>query len=108
METTNVTLRMDKEIKESADKLFASLGLNFSSAVNLFVRKALRTQSIPFEVSLKNTTSPEDERIALLEKLLASPETQEKLSNIGKGSPFTYDSIGGTDEAIALVEYLER
>lgn len=50
MNTVNVTLRMDKNIKEQAEKLFNDLGLNISTAFNVFVRQALREQRIPFTI----------------------------------------------------------
>ncbi|MCM1063694.1 MAG: type II toxin-antitoxin system RelB/DinJ family antitoxin [Eubacterium sp.] len=51
MESTNVTLRMDKELKQEADELFADFGLSFSNAVIMFVKQALREQCIPFKVT---------------------------------------------------------
>ena len=104
METTNVTLRMDKTLKESADQLFGSLGLSFSSAVNLFVRKALRTQSIPFEVSMSGTTVAGDAQLVLLESLLASPAAQRRLASLGEGTPSSYDSLAGMEDAQALID----
>jgi len=104
VETTNVTLRMDKSLKESADQLFGSLGLSFSSAVNLFVRKALRTQSIPFDVSMSNTTAVGDAQLALLESLLASPMAQRRLATLGEGVPSSYDSLTGMEETQALID----
>jgi DNA-damage-inducible protein J len=49
--TVNVTMRLDREVKESADLLFNGLGMNLSTAFNVFLRQALRTGKIPFEVS---------------------------------------------------------
>jgi DNA-damage-inducible protein J len=50
MSQINVTIRLDKEIKENAEKLFHDLGMNFSTAVNIFARQALRQGKIPFEI----------------------------------------------------------
>lgn len=102
METTNVTIRMEKGLKESADELFASLGLSFSVAVNLFVRKALRTQGIPFDVSKSSSTT--NTQAELLASLLASPEALRKLSAIGTDTPSSYDSLTSLEEAHALVD----
>ena len=102
METTNVTLRMEKGLKESADELFASLGLSFSAAVNLFVRKALRTQSIPFDVSMSRLTTAT--QAELLTGLLASPEALNKLSMIGAGTSSSFDSLTSVEGAKALVD----
>lgn len=97
---------MDKGLKESADQLFGSLGLSFSSAVNLFVRKALRTQSIPFDVSMSSTTAAGDAQFALLESLLASPMAQRRLASLGEGTPSSYDSLAGMEDAKALIDSL--
>jgi len=52
---TRVTVRVDKDLKESADSLFDRLGLNMSVAFNMFLRKAVNEDAIPFPVSLKST-----------------------------------------------------
>ena len=51
MENVNVTIRMDKNVKEQADKLFNELGFSLSTAFNIFARQAIREQSIPFIIS---------------------------------------------------------
>jgi DNA-damage-inducible protein J len=51
MEQVTVNVRMEKFIKSKADKLFAELGLNMSSAINIFIRQAVRQNKIPFEIS---------------------------------------------------------
>jgi len=48
----NVNIRMDKDIKEKADALFNALGFNLTTAVNTFVRQALREQRLPFQPKL--------------------------------------------------------
>ncbi|WP_347490208.1 type II toxin-antitoxin system RelB/DinJ family antitoxin [Desulfoscipio sp. XC116] len=48
--TINVTIRLDREVKENAEKLFSDLGMNLSTAFNIFVRQALRQGKIPFEI----------------------------------------------------------
>ena len=50
--TTNISIRMDSEIKNRADALFDELGMNMSTAFNIFVRQALREGGLPFEVKL--------------------------------------------------------
>ncbi len=52
METTTLNIRTDKEVKAQAEKLFEALGLNMSTAVNIFLRQAIRENGIPFELKL--------------------------------------------------------
>ncbi len=61
MSNINVTIRMDEDLKKQADVLFNDLGFSLSTAFNIFVRQAVREQSIPFVIS-KN--QPSTERIA--------------------------------------------
>jgi len=46
-----VTVRVDKDLKEKADYLFECLGLNMSVTFNMFLRKAVNEEAIPFLVS---------------------------------------------------------
>ncbi len=50
-----VTIRIDKDLKEKADVLFSRLGLNMTTALNVFLRKAVNESAIPFAVSERNT-----------------------------------------------------
>lgn len=52
MATTNLNIRTDKSIKEQAEEIFAELGLNMTTAVNMFLRTAIREHGIPFELKL--------------------------------------------------------
>ncbi len=48
--TVNVTIRLDRDIKEQAEKMFSDLGMNLSTAFNIFARQSLRQGKIPFEI----------------------------------------------------------
>jgi DNA-damage-inducible protein J len=43
---------MDKGLKERADMLFSELGMNMTTAMNVFVRQSVRQGKIPFEIAL--------------------------------------------------------
>ena len=68
--TTTVNISMDANLKEQAEELFHELGMNLSTAFQIFVRQSLREGGLPFEVRLeqpnKETVSAmlEAERIA--------------------------------------------
>jgi len=49
-DTINVTIRLDREIKEKAEELFGEFGMNLSTAFNVFARQAVRQGKIPFEI----------------------------------------------------------
>lgn len=48
-----VTMRVDKDLKLQAQDLFSKLGMDMTTAYNMFLVQAVRTQSIPFEISLE-------------------------------------------------------
>ena len=48
--TINVTIRLDKEVKENAEIMFKDFGMNLSTAFNIFARQSLRQGKIPFEI----------------------------------------------------------
>ena len=46
----NLQIRVDDALKSDADRLFASIGLDTSSAVRLFLRQSVMRGCIPFEL----------------------------------------------------------
>lgn len=65
MESTNLNIRTDKEIKTAAEKIFAELGLTMTSAVNIFLRQTIRENGIPFALKLD---VPNDTTLAAIEE----------------------------------------
>lgn len=68
--TTNISIRMDSNLKAAAEQLYNELGMSLSTAFNIFVRQSLRERGIPFKITegnySKETVSAmlESERIA--------------------------------------------
>ena len=52
MATTPTQIRIDSNIKREATALFANLGLDMSSAVNLFLHQCVLHGGLPFAVEL--------------------------------------------------------
>ncbi len=50
MTKTNMTIRMDPNLKKEASDLFQSLGLDLSTATTMFYIQALRYHGLPFDV----------------------------------------------------------
>ena len=53
MTTTNLNIRTDKSVKEQAERIFNELGITMTTAVNMFLRTAIREHGIPFELKLE-------------------------------------------------------
>ena len=70
-ETTNLSIRIDRDLKEEADQIFSALGMNLTTAITVFVRQAVRQKKIPFEISLY----PENEnKVSLMRDAIAASE----------------------------------
>jgi len=89
-----VTLRVDKELKERAEILFERLGLNMSTALNVFLRKAVDESAIPFPISTAKSGTLSDEFSAdkITDAFTASVRS-EIAENQRKGFPIArYDA----------------
>lgn len=75
MATTNLNIRTDKVIKDQAEVIFSELGLNMTTAINMFLRTAIREHGIPFELKLD---APNEITAAAIEegrKLMSDPSS---------------------------------
>ena len=54
--TTNFSVRMDSDIKKQCENLYNELGMNLSTAINVFLRQSLRVGGFPFDVKLNSLT----------------------------------------------------
>ena len=86
MKNVNVTIRVDEDLKKQADSLFSELGMNLTTAFNIFLRQSVREQQIPFRVS-KNVPNS---------VTLAAMETSEK----GEDLYGPFDSVSDLMEAL--------
>ena len=73
MATTNLNIRTDKDIKDQAEAIFNELGLNMTTAVNMFLRAAIREHGIPFELKLDVPNETTAAAIAEGRKLMDDP-----------------------------------
>ncbi|AGL00732.1 type II toxin-antitoxin system RelB/DinJ family antitoxin [Desulfoscipio gibsoniae] len=64
-DTTNLNIRMDVELKKQAEELFSELGMNMTTAINIFLRQAVRQGSIPFAIKLND---PNAETVAAMKE----------------------------------------
>jgi DNA-damage-inducible protein J len=60
---SNVSFRVDTSIKKKADRLFSELGLNMTTAFNIFLRQSVREGCIPFNVT---TNTPNAKTVAAM------------------------------------------
>ena len=51
MAMTNINIRTDSELKAKAQSVLADLGLDMSTAINVYLNQIVYRQAIPFEIS---------------------------------------------------------
>ncbi len=57
MEKTIITVRIDDNLKNDAQKLFNDIGMSMSTAINIFLKQCVKEGKIPFELAGKPKTS---------------------------------------------------
>lgn len=95
-DTINVTISLDRDIKERADAMFNDIGLTFSAAVNLFAKQTLRLGKIPFELG-SSTLTANGYTEAFEAELLA--ELEECHAAVANGAK-TYKTIAELNAAL--------
>lgn len=55
MSKSNLTISMDKNDKEKFINLVDELGLNVSTAINMFVKQSIRENALPLNLKINNT-----------------------------------------------------
>ena len=83
----NVNIKVDTEVRDEAKQIFAQMGLDMTTAVNLFLIAAIREKALPFAV----TTYPQlstDEAIRVLANNLRVAEEQERSGELRSFNEF--------------------
>lgn len=58
--TTNFSVRMDVDLKKQCESLYGELGINLTTAINVFLRQSLRVGGFPFDVRLEQSNKESD------------------------------------------------
>jgi DNA-damage-inducible protein J len=88
-ETTNLSIRLDRGLKDEADQIFNAMGMSLTTAITVFVRQAVRQKKIPFEISLSDSDS---RTIAMRDAMAASERIWRNAAQNGT-SQMTSDEI---------------
>ncbi len=81
MAGSNITVRLDPYLKKAAEKLFADLGLNLSTAIIMFLKASLAYDGIPFDLR----RVPDDEMklmIAEYEEMIGNLDSYERYYSV--------------------------
>lgn len=73
METANLNIKIDKEIKDQAKDIFGELGLDMKTAINMFLKAAIGERGIPFELEADIPNETTEAAIEEGERLMSDP-----------------------------------
>ena len=82
MAQTNINIRMDEQLKKQFDHLCNELGMNMTTAFNIFAKTMVRQQRIPFEVSLETPNAETREAIQEVQRMKADPRLGKSYSDV--------------------------
>ena len=74
--TVNVSIRMDAVLKNEAEELFDSLGMDMATAVHFFIRQAVRKQRIPFAIPRAKPKFDYDASLAEARRVARDPNAK--------------------------------
>lgn len=63
--TTSMTVRLDSCVKKQAQKIYSELGIDMTTAINVFLRQSIRSKGFPFDVNLE---TPNRETLMAMEE----------------------------------------
>lgn len=61
---TSMTIRMNSDVKQQAQQIFNDLGMDMTTAINVFLRQAINHRDFPFDVTLN---TPNDVTLAAMD-----------------------------------------
>ena len=98
--STNITIRMDRETKRDFENFCDNVGINLTTAFNMFVKATLRTRELPFVVTDIDTQKKEARK-----RFMRTIEDMQEQSIINGTNDMTMDEI---DDIIAEVRKDKR
>ena len=86
MAVSNITIRIDSELKKQGEELFDELGLSMTAAITSFIKQAVREQGMPFRLTRQGN----------LQTLRAFEEIEEMKKN-----PEAYKAYSNAEDMVA-------
>lgn len=74
MGTSNMSIRIDSDVKVKAQALFSALGMDMTTAINIFLRQAIQHRGLPFDVALAAPNPDTLDALAEVADMKANPE----------------------------------
>ena len=81
MAKVNTNISLDVDLKRSAQQLFADLGMDFSTAVTIFLKQAIKVRGLPFPVTQDVPNNETIEAMNEYYEMQANPQKYKRYSN---------------------------
>lgn len=78
--TTTFQIRINPEIKDEVERIYANCGMTLTDAINTFLQQSLNVEGLPFLVSQNNKELLKEQAIALLMSEIKKGEESAELS----------------------------
>lgn len=91
--STNITMfniRIDKDVKSSCEKIYNELGINLTTAINVFLRKSISVGGFPFDVRIDDYNKKTLEAVSEAKRISSDPNVK------------SYSSAGGFEGRLVL------
>jgi len=95
MATVNTSIKIDEETKKEAQKLFKDLGLSLSTAINIFLKQAIREKGIPFYI---NSLPENSELVQAFEEAKQIKKNPSDYKSYSSPEEMFKDVLGEDDE----------
>lgn len=79
--TTAINVNVDKKNKEAATEILKDLGLNMSTAINMFLAQIVKRNGVPFEVTNPKPSKQLIEALAEVEEMKENPDKYPRYTN---------------------------
>lgn len=91
MAKVSTNLSIDENVKKESQKLFADLGMDLSTAVNVFLKQSIRVQGLPFVVKRDNPNAETDAAINEYYEMKNHPERYKRYSSFKDAMKDTFN-----------------
>ena len=83
-QTTTINVRVDENVKRNIEALFDSMGMNVSTAVNMFFKQCLTENALPFQPRAKPNISLKEALMEAQEQAVTNKTANMTLDEINE------------------------
>lgn len=84
MAKVSTSISIDADVKQKAQELFADLGLDLSTAINIFLRQSIRENCIPFSIQREVPNADTVAAMREAEDILKNPDGYKRYSSFSE------------------------